>query len=141
MKSLKNVVLAIGLSASLFALVASGETSGTTDSGSSDTEQSSGSDSGKKNAPEDDVEIVGCTTNDLDWPEAQVKITNNSSKASNYMVEIVFESADGSTQIDTSMVVVNSLEPGQSATEDASALSEASGNFVCKVSDVTRYAS
>jgi hypothetical protein len=141
MKSLKNVVLAIGLSASLFALVASGETSGTTDSGSSDTEQSSGSDSGKKNAPEDDVEIATCGSNELGWPEAQVKITNNSSKASNYIVEIVFESADGSTQIDTSMVAVNSLAPGQSATEDAVTFGEASGDFVCKVADVTRYAS
>jgi hypothetical protein len=57
------------------------------------------------------------------------------------MVEIVFESADGSTQIDTGMVAVNSLSPGQSATEEATGFSEASGDFVCKVSDVTRYAS
>jgi hypothetical protein len=141
MKSLKNVVLAIGLSASLFALVASGETSGTTDSGSSDTEQSSGSDSGKKNAPEDDVEIVGCTTNEYDWPEAQIKITNNSSKASTYSVDIAFESADGSVQHDTSMVFVDNLEPGQSATEEASSLKEASGDIVCKVTKVTRFAS
>jgi hypothetical protein len=141
MKSLKNVVLAIGLSASLFALVASGETSGTTDSGSSDTEQSSGSDSGKKNAPEDDVEIAKCTSTEYGWPVAELKITNNSSKASTYMIDVAFESTDGSTQLDTSMATVNNLAPGQSALEEATSLKEVSGDFVCKVTDVTRFAS
>lgn len=141
MKRVKNIVLVLGVSASFFALAASGETSGTSESGTDETEQSTESDAGKANAPEDDVEIVGCSSNEYGWPEAQVKITNNSSKASNYIVEVAFESEDGSTQIDTSMVAVNNLQPGQAATDEASSLNEVSGAFVCKVTDVTRYAS
>lgn len=141
MSKIKNMVLILGVSASFFALTASGETSGTSESGTDDTEQTTESDAGKANAPEDDVEIVGCTSNEYGWPEAQVKITNNSSKASNYMVDVAFESKDGTVQIDTSMVAVNNLEPGQTSTEEASSLEEVSGDFVCKVTDVTRYAS
>ena len=141
MSKFQNMFLLLGVSASFIALAASGETSGTSESGTNDTEQTTQSDSGKANAPEDDVEIVGCTSNEFGWPEAKVKITNNSSKASNYLVDIAFESKDGTVQIDTSMVAVNNLEPGQTSTEDASSLEEASGAFVCKVTDVTRYAS
>ena len=42
------------------------------------------------------------------------KVTNNSSKRSNYFIEVAIESADGKTQIDTTTLVVSNLEPGQS---------------------------
>lgn len=143
MRTFKKALLIVGISSSLLALAASGETAGT--SGNSDSSSAS-SDSGDSsgsgdNIPEDDVDIASCTTDSLGSPEAKIKITNHSSKPSNYIVEVAFESADGSTQIDTSMVAVNNLQPGQSATEDAVTFGEAPSDFVCKITDVTRYAS
>jgi len=141
MRTFKKVLLIVGISSSLLALAASGETAGT--SGNSDTSSAS-SDSGDTqvaHAPEDDVDIASCTTDSLGSPEAKIKITNHSSKPSNYIVEVAFESPDGSTQIDTSMVSVNNLQPGQSATEDAVTFGDAPSDFVCKITDVTRYAS
>jgi hypothetical protein len=68
---------------------------------------------------------------------------NHSSKTSNYLITVAFESPDGKTQLDTGNAVVNNLASGQSATETADSLKSElnSQKFVCKVADVTRYAS
>jgi hypothetical protein len=46
-------------------------------------------------------------------------VTNNSSKRSNYMIDLSIESPDGTTQYDTSFASVNNLEPGQTTNVDA----------------------
>lgn len=135
MTSTKKILFIGSVCVSLFALTASGDTSGTSGNGGAN------SDSSQSNPAENDVAIAECTTDSLGSPEAQVKITNNSSKPSNYIINIAFESSDGATQIDTSMVAVNNLQPGQSATEKAVSFSDAPRDFVCKVAGVTRYAS
>jgi hypothetical protein len=89
-----------------------------------------------------DVAITSCATDDAGYAEAGVRITNNSSKASNYFVTVTFNSSDGTSQVGTGMVVVNSLQPSQHSDEKANALKVPNGAFSCVVNpkDVTRYA-
>ena len=135
MRISKSVLaIAIGV-VSVCALGASGETAGSSESSGDSTETSP-----VKHEPEDDVTVSKCYS-DLGSPQADITILNHSSKASNYMVSVKFESADGSQLIDTSFVAVNDLNPGQSAVEQAVSFSDVSGRFTCSVSDVTRYAS
>ena len=95
-----------------------------------------------------DVAITACALSDNEFlgPEATVKVTNNSSKPSNYSIQIAFVSKDGATQYDTSAVLVSGLAPGQSTVDKATSLkrdvrTQAAGGFNCKVLDVTRFAS
>lgn len=64
---------------------------------------------------------VGAVTVDstLGLPSAPVTVVNHSSKRSHYLITIALESADGKTQIDSTIVAVNDLDPGQSAKETA----------------------
>jgi hypothetical protein len=100
----------------------------------------SGADS-DRSSEADDVSLTGCKVDSIGWGEATIRVTNNSSKASNYIIELVFESSDGKTQYGTGMAAVNSLQPGQTANETVSSLSDASPDLKCRVQDVTRYAS
>ena len=53
----------------------------------------------------------------LGIPSAPVTVTNHSSKRSNYIIEISLETA--TTQVDSTLVAVNNLEPGQTSTQSA----------------------
>lgn len=94
----------------------------------------------------DDVEIKACrvSSNQFLGYESTVKVTNNSSKTSNYMITVVVQSDDGSTQLETINFAVQRLDPGQSTeqTEPGGSRDKvvAGESFTCKVSDVTRYA-
>jgi hypothetical protein len=68
-----------------------------------------------------------------------VRITNHSSKRSNYVVDIVFESSDGARQLATRSVFVNDLEPRQSTQRQAGSLAPSPGDFDCRVSQVQRF--
>jgi hypothetical protein len=59
------------------------------------------------------------TQADTDISEAPVTITNHSSKRSDYFVTVALESSNRKTQIDTSPVFVQNLEPGQSSVQTA----------------------
>ena len=48
---------------------------------------------------------------------ATANITNNSTEASDYFVTIAVESPDGSTRYDETMLMVQSLEPGQTSSQ------------------------
>jgi len=95
-----------------------------------------------------DVAITACglPNNEFLGPEATVKITNSSSKPSNYLVQLGFLSADGATQYDTSNAIVSQLAPGQSSEQKATSVDSdvrakvATSGLVCKVLDVTRLA-
>jgi hypothetical protein len=87
-----------------------------------------------------DVAISDCTVDEtLHWPAAEVKITNHTSKSSNYMVQVEFVDETG-TRIGQGVAATNNLAPGQSALEKAQGAATAKGKISCKVSDVTRYA-
>lgn len=95
-----------------------------------------------------DVTITSCavSTNEFIGPEAKLKITNNSSKPSNYLITVAFNSPDGATQYDTGSASVSNLAPGQTAEETASSLksetrAKAKAGMTCKVTNVTRFAS
>ncbi len=61
-----------------------------------------------------DVTVVKLGDTDaLGFKKAELKITNNSSKRSNYLIELSLESADGKTQYDTAAVTASNVEPGQ----------------------------
>lgn len=61
-----------------------------------------------------DVTVVRLADPDvLGFRTAEVKITNNSSKRSNYLVELSLESTDGRTQYDTAVATAQNVDPGQ----------------------------
>jgi hypothetical protein len=49
----------------------------------------------------------------------QIPVTNHSSGRSDYWIELVIESADGATQLETTSAFVEGLEAGQSTTAEA----------------------
>jgi hypothetical protein len=87
-----------------------------------------------------DVGDATCRVDDASLLVADVPVTNRSSKRSNYIVTLTFESPNGS-QLATGLAFVNALEPGQSATATANALRQApaDGAFSCRVIDVERF--
>lgn len=91
--------------------------------------------------PQADVTLTSCSADDLGFFQALAKVTNHSSKRSNYIIEIAFDSKDGKTQLDTTSVIVNNLEPGQSSNQKGGTLTKATGAYTCKVTDVNRFAS
>jgi hypothetical protein len=98
----------------------------------------------KTHPPAGDVAIASCAPDsDAGWVDAKVVVTNHSSKTSNYLVTIAFTSKDNATQIDTGLVAVNNLAPGQaSAPQDAMGTNDApAAGFACKAAQVERYAS
>lgn len=89
----------------------------------------------------EDVQIIKCKRDQFGDLDAKVKITNNSSKASDYIVTVAFETKDGSQQIDTGTAIIDSLQPGQSSVQDAGGLKSYKKPFKCVLSDAERTAS
>jgi hypothetical protein len=101
-------------------------------------------DPGKKattaHAPKNDARVSFCSIDDmLQMPSAKVKITNHSSKSSNYMVSIEFLDKSG-TRVAEGVVVANNLGAGKSSVQTAQGTEIVKGTITCRVSDVTRYA-
>ena len=141
----KALIISIAMIASV-AAVASGSSdssSGGSKKSSDTTAAGSSKDSGASNAGDanevKEVKINSCTKDpDLGYAQANITTANGSSKASDYLIEITFESKDGKTQIGTGNAIVSNLAPGQSKTEDVSSLETPSTEFTCKVSKVDR---
>lgn len=89
-----------------------------------------------------DVELISCARDQYLGRKANIKVTNHSSKPSNYIIEVVFESADGKEQLGTGSTFVNGLEPGQSKQDDVIAFdsTDSSTPGKCRVSSVQRNA-
>ena len=87
---------------------------------------------------------VRCRGYDLDNMfmdgEVEITVTNNSSKASNYSIEVSAESSSGSTRYDTASFWISRLGPGQRTTE-TSMVFDTPDFFSCKVLKVSRTAS
>jgi hypothetical protein len=87
-----------------------------------------------------DIEIVSCQVDStIHWPSADLKITNHTSKSSNYMVTIEFVDGSG-TRLAEGLAATNNLAAGQAATVKAAGTAEVKGSVSCRVVDVTRYA-
>ncbi len=90
--------------------------------------------------PRADVRITKCAVLEgVRWPTAEVRITNHSSKASNYWVEVEFVDTRGE-RVSDGFTATNHLAPGRVANETATGTREASGQVTCRITDVTRYA-
>jgi hypothetical protein len=85
-----------------------------------------------------DVELTDCVPTSAGHMASTVRVTNRSSKRSNYVVDVVFESADGSRQLAARTVMVNDLEPGQSTQQEAGTFAPAPASFDCRLSQVQR---
>lgn len=92
-----------------------------------------------------DVEVTGCEVGEFGNLTATLQVTNNSSEPSTYLIEVVFETRNGSRQIDSGIVSVNELRPGQSTEVDAVGTAipppDPPPGFTCDVADVQRFAS
>lgn len=144
----KVLILVVALTATV-AAVASGSESDGGGSSKSSGDTATTADSASSGTPAgdagevDDVKINSCGKDaDLGWAKANITVTNNSSKASDYLIEITFTSKDGKTQIGTGNTIISNLAPGQMKTEDVSALEDAGdAEIVCTVTDASRTAS
>jgi hypothetical protein len=65
-------------------------------------------------------------------------VTNQSSEASNYIIEVAFDRQGADVQLATAPATVTSLEPGQMTEVDTSSGEEPSGDFECRVGFVER---
>lgn len=105
------------------------------------TDSTDGADAGEADEV-DDVVVTACGKDDvLPSAKATIEVTNNSSEASTYFIEIVFESADGATQIGTGVASISSLAPDQKKVEEVLSIEDPGDQeFTCTVSSVERLA-
>ena|SRR5215475_9579626 len=136
--NVRSIAIAVMIAAGLAALIASGSSKpGGSGGGHHKTSVTHGGSAAK------DVTITSCTTVN-GRPTAKVKIVNHSSKTSNYIVAVAFDSSDGSIHYRSSLSSsAKNVAPGQTIQRNAAAIqsSSSSGKFTCKVSSVTRFAS
>ncbi|MGW7433274.1 FxLYD domain-containing protein [Streptomyces sp. NPDC054861] len=111
------------------------------------TPASPASRSAERERPEDesgargDVRITACEVDPATkWPSATLLITNRSSKASNYAVEVEFVDASNK-RLGEALTGSSGLAAGQQATVTASSLTPVSVKITCRITDVTRFAS
>ncbi|WJV48553.1 hypothetical protein [Streptomyces flavofungini] len=88
-----------------------------------------------------DARLTKCSVDpSTRWPTAELRITNHSSKTSDYSVEVEFVGADG-VRIAEGVAVTSNLAPDRAANESAVGIRQTSGKVVCRITDVTRFAS
>jgi hypothetical protein len=105
------------------------------------TEDTIGTGLGSQDATAD-IDSLDCGTVDsigVRYPAVQV--TNRSEKPSTYFITVDFESADGSTKYDETIIMITSLDPGQTMTETGMIMGDIPDGAVCKVSEIQRTAS
>lgn len=91
--------------------------------------------------PAADVEISRCFTDEFGYAEMELMILNHSSEPSTYLVNVQWQSADGKVQFGTSIGSASHLESGQTINVQVPSVVTPNGSFVCRVTDVTRFAS
>lgn len=117
--------------------------------GSDDGDGGSGSNNDKsdfstndENPPADDVEVTSCDTTVIQTITVGLKITNHSSKASNYVITIGVEDETGA-KVGDGFASTNNVDPDQVANVEgiASVSGAAQGTLTCVIEEVERYAS
>lgn len=86
-----------------------------------------------------DIDSIDCGTPDaigISYPT--VKVTNRSSKASDYFITVVAESSDGSVRYDSTIISIMSLQPNQTTTEKGFFTKEIPSGSICKISEIQR---
>ncbi len=90
----------------------------------------------------DDVTVSSCGTDSFGAGTlaAALSITNNSSKRSNYTIEVAFESPDGATQYASGLAAIQNVEPNQSTTGEALSSTPApAAEYTCRLVEVDRF--
>ncbi|MBX9425497.1 MULTISPECIES: FxLYD domain-containing protein [Streptomyces] len=88
-----------------------------------------------------DVRITACEVDPATkWPSAELLITNRSSKASTYLVEVEFVDASNK-RLGEALAGSSGVAPGQRSEVTAQGLTQVSTKITCRITDVTRTAS
>ncbi|MFE6744201.1 hypothetical protein [Streptomyces sp. NPDC057686] len=88
-----------------------------------------------------DVQIHSCEVDSImGWAKADLTITNRSSQASNYLIEVEFVDGAG-RRLDKGVAAADNLAPGQAAQQTAQGFEQVIGKITCRVLKVTRHAS
>jgi hypothetical protein len=85
-----------------------------------------------------DVDVQGCGRSSSGSLQADLRVTNDSSERSNYLIEVTFEDGAGD-QVDTGVANVSALAPGQSRDVAVQSFAELTGDFDCRVAGVERF--
>jgi hypothetical protein len=98
---------------------------------------------GTQDAAADVTNMIITEADTLGFRQVQITVTNNSSKRSNYYIELSIESPDGATKYDDAIASVSNLDPGQSTTGAAIGFVSDSvpSDAVVKLKTVSRTAS
>ncbi|MFI6645811.1 hypothetical protein [Streptomyces sp. NPDC050504] len=97
--------------------------------------------SSAESGPRADVEVTGCVVDSTtSWPEAKLRITNHSSKASDYWINVEFVDAKGE-RVAEGFAATNHLAPAQVANESANGFTQTSDPIKCRITEVSRRAS
>lgn len=131
------IVIASGQGSTPATNTESSDSSVDSNSGST-TEDTIGTGLGSQDAS-GDIDSLDCGSPDaIGAIYPSVKITNRSEKRSNYFVTVTFESPDASTKYDEALIMVTSLNPGQSMSEEGIVLNEMPADAICKVTEIQR---
>lgn len=88
-----------------------------------------------------DVRITACAVDSATkWPSAELLITNRSSKASNYIVEVEFVDTSNK-RLGEALATSSGVAPEQRSEVTAQGLTQVSTKITCRITDVTRTAS
>ncbi len=142
----KRFIFSIAILVIIGIVVASqaGSKDATTKSSSNPTATVIGVDKGLGTA-DASADVTGATIGQPDaigFRAVTMTVTNNSSKRSNYLIDLSIESPDGATQYDTSIASVNNLEPGQTAAVTGLPITkEVPADAIVTIKTVTRLAS
>lgn len=97
--------------------------------------------SGNKSAASE-VKITTCKKDPvLGYITVKGTAKNDTSKRSDFAISLAITSADGKTQLGTTIALAQNVEPGQTAVWDAPSTVDFQPGAVCKVSTVQRTAS
>jgi len=86
----------------------------------------------------EDVTVSSCANDDLGMMAAQIVVHNTSSKASNYSIQIAFQSVDGTQKYGDGYAVINTLAAGQQEPEKVQSFTQAPGQYKCVVISAQR---
>ncbi|MFD5880120.1 FxLYD domain-containing protein [Streptomyces yangpuensis] len=87
------------------------------------------------------MEITACEVDSFTkWPHAELLVTNRSSKASTYTVQVEFVDAAGK-RLSEAYAVTNAVAPGQQSSMTAQSLTQVTAKITCRIMEVNRYAS
>ncbi|MBT2428208.1 ATP-binding cassette domain-containing protein [Streptomyces sp. ISL-112] len=95
----------------------------------------------QESGPRGDVKVTACEVDpSTSWAQADLLITNRSSKASNYVVQVEFVDASG-TRLGEASAAASNVAPEQKVNTKAQGLDQITTKVTCRITDVTRYAS